>query len=112
MNTTDMNTTARTPATSLRRADRIAVVAVLAGSALLGSLPGWATSADAATVKRPKTPVLVGGEEDLDACGGTGKVVGLSSGKTGFLSVRSTPSTKGAELDRLRNGAMVNLCDE
>jgi hypothetical protein len=65
-----------------------------------------------AATKRPKTPVMVGQEEGFDACGSTWKVIGLSNGASGFLSVRTSPSAKAVELDRLRNGVFVAGCDD
>ena len=56
-------------------------------------------------------PVLVGGEIDYDPCG-YGKVKGLKKDGDGFLTVRSTPSTKGAALDRLHNEDGVWMCDK
>lgn len=67
--------------------------------------------AEAAT-KRPKTPVMVGQEEGLDACGSSWMVTGLSSGPSGFVSVRTSPSAKAVELDRLRNRFTVFGCEE
>jgi hypothetical protein len=53
-------------------------------------------------------PVLVGGEVSLDACGGGGKIGGA---KSGLISVRAGPGANFAEVDRLRNGVWVSLCD-
>lgn len=57
-------------------------------------------------------PVLVGGDADFDACGAQGEVSGLNPGGDNFLAVRNGPAPDYAELDRLRTGDVVNLCDE
>lgn len=58
------------------------------------------------------TPVLVGGETDLDASGSLGQVVGLDPAGDNFLAVRSGPSSRQAELDRLGPKRLVTVCDE
>ncbi|MCP5396089.1 MAG: SH3 domain-containing protein [Sphingomonadaceae bacterium] len=58
------------------------------------------------------TQVMVGSDDlDFDACGGVGVVAGLNPRGDNFLSVRSSPSTSGRELFRLKTGHPVNLCD-
>jgi len=54
-------------------------------------------------------PVLVGGNEDLDACLGSGTLAGA---KSGLVSVRAGPGQDYPEVDRLGNGAWVALCDD
>jgi hypothetical protein len=83
---------------------RLTAAVLLAGSFI--GLSGHPASA----AKRPAMPIVIGGAPELDACSSTAQVVRLSSGKSGFLSVRTSPSTKSAELDRLRNGFLVFLC--
>jgi hypothetical protein len=61
---------------------------------------------------RPSVPVMVGGDADLDACATLSEIVGLNPRGDGFLSVRSGPGTRHAELDRLTNGARVYSCAE
>lgn len=56
-------------------------------------------------------PVLVGGEAEFDACGGTGRVRGLDPKGDAFLSVRAGPSSQARETDRLAEGDEVALCD-
>ena len=65
-----------------------------------------------ALAHRPQVPIIAGGEEDFDACGSQGVVRGLDAGGDGFLAVRSGPSSKHAMLDKVYNGAILNLCDE
>jgi hypothetical protein len=60
--------------------------------------------------KRPRVPVVIGGNYDWDACGGSGVIAGLDPAGDGFLAVRSGPGAKHAELDRLYNGEEVYLC--
>ena len=59
-----------------------------------------------------RVPVMVGGEVDFDACGGTGKVINLDPAGDNYLSVRSGPSSKFEEIDRLPNRSEMFLCDE
>ena len=58
------------------------------------------------------TPVLVGGESDLDACASLGQVIGLDPAGDNFLAVRSGPGSRNAELDRLGPKRFVTVCDQ
>jgi hypothetical protein len=59
------------------------------------------------------TPVVIGGNDEMDACYGTGVIVGLDPKGDGFLSVRSGPGGKPyREIDRRYNGQQVQLCAE
>lgn len=58
----------------------------------------------------PARGVRVSRVADLDACS-VGKVSGLREGGDGFLAVREGPGTHFKEIDRLRNGWIVFLCD-
>ena len=82
--------------------------------ALLGCLFAASVSeAPAQPAARLDVPVMAGGEEDLDACGSAGRIVGLNPRGDGFLSVRSGPGGKPyREIDRLYNGNEVIVCDE
>ena len=82
--------------------------------ALLGCLFAASVSeAPAQPAARLDVPVMAGGEEDLDACGSAGRIVGLNPRGDGFLSVRSGPGGKAyREIDRLYNGNEVIVCDE
>ena len=53
--------------------------------------------------------LMIGGDESRPGCPGSGKVGGLSA--AGTLSVRATPGTAAARLDKLSNGASVFMCD-
>ena len=53
-------------------------------------------------------PVIVGHEEGLDACGGVAKVGGA---KSSLVSVRTGPATGYREIDRLKVGQFVYVCD-
>ncbi|SDY29863.1 hypothetical protein SAMN04487939_101701 [Lysobacter sp. yr284] len=55
-------------------------------------------------------PVQVGGSEEWDACGSTGRVRGLKAEGDGFLAVRAGPGADYAMLDKLGNGRLVYLC--
>ncbi len=57
-------------------------------------------------------PVMVGGEADLDACGGFGVVEGLNPAGDGFLAVRSGPGTNYPKIGELHNGHEIYMCDE
>ncbi|MGE3643585.1 MAG: integron [Beijerinckiaceae bacterium] len=56
--------------------------------------------------------VFYGGEAGLDACAGLGHVVALKRGGDNFLSVRGGPATSHREIDRLKMGQHVSMCDE
>ncbi len=56
-------------------------------------------------------PVMVGGRADVDACSGTGSVVGLNPQGDNFLAVRSGPSANFNKLDELYTDDIVYLCD-
>jgi len=78
---------------------------------LLLPLAVLAVAAQSAAPLRPEVPVMVGGDSEQDACGGTYRVTGLNPRGDNFLSVRSRPAAAGRELARLRNGQMGYLCD-
>jgi len=57
-------------------------------------------------------PVVIGGNERVDACGETGEIAGLDPQGDGFLSVRGGPGGRPfREIDRLFNGNEVYICD-
>ncbi|GHA21240.1 hypothetical protein GCM10007989_15590 [Devosia pacifica] len=58
------------------------------------------------------SPVMVGGNDGLDACMSYGEVVGLDPAGDGFLSVRAGPGTHHGEVDRLSLGTGAFACDE
>jgi hypothetical protein len=58
-------------------------------------------------------PIMLGGDGDLDACGGLGVIVGLDPKGDGFLSVQSGPGGRPyREIDRLYNGNSVHICGQ
>ncbi len=58
-------------------------------------------------------PIMIGGDDEIDACGSTGEVKGLDPKGDGFLSVRSGPGgSHFREVDRLFNGNYVYICGE
>ncbi len=59
-----------------------------------------------------RIPIIIGGDADYDACGGTGEVNGLNPRGDNFLSVRSGPGSRYNEVDRIKPGQNVFLCDE
>lgn len=69
-------------------------------------------SAPAISQSPGATPVMVGGEAGLDACGSTGRVRGLKADGDNFLAVRTGPGARFRMVDKLRNGQGVSLCDE
>lgn len=72
-----------------------------------------ALSFEAAAVHADESvPVMVGGEAELDACGGVGEVRGLNPRGDGFLAVRAGPGGKFPMIDRLYNGNRVYFCDK
>lgn len=56
--------------------------------------------------------VMVGGEQELDACSSTVEVSGLDPKGDGFLAVRSAPNAKAKLLDKLNEGQSIYVCDE
>lgn len=57
-------------------------------------------------------PVTIGQDGwDMDACGASGVVHNLKPGGDNFLSVRSGPSSKSTEIDRLVSNQLVYLCE-
>lgn len=67
-------------------------------------------SAFAAAAARRDVPVVVGQQEDLDACGSWAEVSGLNPKGDGFLAVRGGPGTDHALRDRLREGDAFFVC--
>ena len=57
-------------------------------------------------------PVMVGGEPELDACPSVGAIIPLRKGGDGFVAVRAAPSRKARELDRLKSGRALLLCED
>lgn len=78
------------------------LLAIAAATALIGNAP----------TQRPERPVMVGGQDDLDACLTVSKVTGLNPRGDNFLSLRSQPSSKARELIRLRPEQQVWVCEE
>ncbi len=56
--------------------------------------------------------VMVGGEADFDACGGSGVVVGLDPKGDGFLAVRAGPGSQYKMVEKLENGQPYFDCDQ
>ena len=54
-------------------------------------------------------PVMVGGDEDMDACPSLAQVGGA---KSGLVSVKAGPSTDQPEIDRLANGEFAYTCED
>jgi len=65
----------------------------------------------AAAIAAPR-PVLVALDPSDGICPVTGEVVGVSGRRDNYLSVRAGPGVRERELDRLRSGALVMVCDE
>lgn len=55
-------------------------------------------------------PVMVGGEENLDACTGLGIVFGLNPQGDNFLAVRSGKNSRYALVDKLYESQQVFIC--
>jgi hypothetical protein len=62
-------------------------------------------------VSAKSAPVVVGGEEGLDACPSLGVVSGLKPKKGGFLAVRSGASRTHKRIAKLREGQEVFICN-
>ncbi|UZW62532.1 hypothetical protein [Lysobacter enzymogenes] len=74
------------------------------------ALPAALAQAPALAAPPRAVPVEVGGSEEWDACGSTGRVRGLKADGDGFLAVRAGPGADYAMLDKLGNGRLVYLC--
>ena len=77
---------------------------------LLLPFAALAIAAQGTAPVRPEVPVMVGGDSEQDACGGTYRVRGLNPRGENFLAVRSRPTAGARELARLRNGQTGYLC--
>jgi hypothetical protein len=69
---------------------------------LVAALSAASTSATA------PVPVMIGAEQDLDACPSLAQVGGA---KSGMISVRAAPTAEATEIDRLANGEYAYTCD-
>lgn len=56
------------------------------------------------------TPVMVGGDEGLDACTSLGVVSGLDPEGDAFLAVRAGANANSKMLDKLPEGKQVHIC--
>ena len=68
-----------------------------------------ASGASAPVAADGSLAVMVGGDAATPACPVSGTISGLRSGST--LNVRSGPGTQHRQLDALRNGRRVHVCD-
>jgi hypothetical protein len=66
----------------------------------------------ASIANRLALPVIVGGEQDYDACGSSGTVEGLNPHGDGFLAVKAGPGLNFERIDKLYNGMQVYICGE
>ncbi len=66
----------------------------------------------APSVAQDEVPVMVGGDETLDACNTLGAVTGLDPQGDNFLSVRAGPGTEYERTDQLGPGRKLWLCDQ
>jgi hypothetical protein len=73
-------------------------------------LVAMSAAAFAALAAQRDVPVIVGEQEDLDACGSWAEVSGLNPKGDGFLAVRGGPGTDHALRDRLREGDGFFVC--
>ncbi|MFD0726840.1 hypothetical protein [Lysobacter brunescens] len=71
---------------------------------------GLPLAAASAPPSPPDRPVIVGEQEDLDACGSWAEVHGLNPKGDGFLAVRAGPGVTHAMRDRLREGDGLFVC--
>lgn len=71
-----------------------------------------ALTVSSALAQSAVVPVMVGGEAELDACGGNGRVRGLDPNGDNFLAVRAGPSSRTRETDQLNEGDELYVCDE
>ena len=69
---------------------------------------------DDIVAKAPKSDdqtVIIGGNSEFDACGSSGKVVGLDQNGDNFLAVKAAPNFKARRVDKLGPDAEVYMCD-
>lgn len=71
----------------------------------------FSLGATTAIAQGDRVPVMVGGDENLDACGGIGVVANLKPVAGNALSVRAGPGLQYASLDKLAAGTRLWLCD-
>ncbi len=72
-----------------------------------------ASAAAPVTAKEPvpAVSVMVGEVPEHDACLSWGRIEGLNPKGDGYVSVRNAPTTRGAEVDRLKNDDEIYICD-
>jgi hypothetical protein len=70
-----------------------------------------AAAAGAVATAAPR-PVLIALDAELGNCPVSGQVVGVNARRDNYLSVRAGPGVRERELDRLRSGTVVLVCDE
>jgi hypothetical protein len=75
-------------------------------------LSGLLLLPDISSAQNRGVAVMMGGEADFDACGTTGKVVGLNPNGDNFLAVRRGPAGTYQMIDKLHTGNNVNMCDQ
>jgi hypothetical protein len=64
----------------------------------------------AAIAQAAAVRIMVGGHDNLDACGSQGQVSGLNANGDNFLAVRAGPGTSYEKFDELHTGDVVNIC--
>lgn len=69
-----------------------------------------AAAAAAAAIAGPR-PVTLTANSQRGPCPNAGQVHGVDQRRDNYLSVRAGPGVRERELDRLRNGTMVLICD-
>lgn len=69
-----------------------------------------ASTASVAAAQLPRQ-VMIRAGFDVESCPDTGEVRGLNPRGDNFLSVRAGPNVRARELDRLRQGEQVMICD-
>lgn len=63
------------------------------------------------TANEVTTPVIVGSDDDLDACSSLGMVSGLNPKGDGFLAVRSGKNATAPLVDKLLENQKVFICN-
>jgi hypothetical protein len=80
-------------------------------ASMSGFASGLLMLAFVAAAAKPDVPVIVGAEEELDACGSWAEVSGLNPKGDGFLAVRGGPGSDYPMRDRLRTRDAFFVCD-
>ena len=81
-------------------------------SNILAAAAKFSVSVASSACAPPTHPVVVGGDADRDACDTWATVAPLNPKGDGYLTVRFGPTVKATEMDRLKSGHPVMICND